>query len=155
MSQKQFFRWHSSGFTLIELLVVVTIIGILSTIVVTNLKSTRGRARDAKRMADLRQINLAMELYYDTRGAYPSYAADGCSVGGVSNCLGAYPTSIGDFISQMPRDSRNDADHYYRFKTSAGKDFCVIANNLESSSASFFTSDKGIGVAEAGATTCP
>ena len=60
-----------SGFTLIELLVVIAIIGVLSSIVLTSLNSARAKARDAKRVAELRQIQTALELFYDQQGRYP------------------------------------------------------------------------------------
>lgn len=59
------------GFTLIELLVVIAIIGILSSVVLASLNVSRTRSRDAKRIADLRQIQLALEQYYDVNGVYP------------------------------------------------------------------------------------
>lgn len=59
------------GFTLIELLVVIAIIGLLSSVVFASLNSARGKARNAKRMADLQEIQKALEFYYDANGAYP------------------------------------------------------------------------------------
>jgi len=59
------------GFTLIELLVVIAIIGVLSTMAVIALGSARIKARDAKRVADMRQVMSALELYYNDAGAYP------------------------------------------------------------------------------------
>jgi prepilin-type N-terminal cleavage/methylation domain-containing protein len=63
---------HKSGFTLIELLVVIAIIGILSSVVLASLNSARQKGRDAKRISDVKQIQLALELYYDAHGAYPN-----------------------------------------------------------------------------------
>ena len=65
------------GFTLVELLVVIAIIGLLSTLAVVSLNSARGKARDAKRLADIRQIQTAMELYYQNASTpgYPAGAA--------------------------------------------------------------------------------
>jgi len=61
-----------SGFTLIELLVVVAIIGILATVVLSSLSNARERARDAKRLSDIKTIQTALEMYAnDNNGRYP------------------------------------------------------------------------------------
>ncbi len=62
------------GFTLVELLVVIAIIGMLSTIAVVSLGGARAKARDAKRIADMRQVGAALELYYSDQSAYPVYS---------------------------------------------------------------------------------
>ncbi len=63
---------NKRGFTLIELLVVIAIIGILSSVVLASLNSARQKGRDARRIADIKQLQLALELYYDANGKYPS-----------------------------------------------------------------------------------
>ena len=59
------------GFTLIELLVVIAIIGILSSVVLASLSTAREKSRDAKRITDVGQIQLALELYFDAQQSYP------------------------------------------------------------------------------------
>ncbi|KKU67541.1 MAG: hypothetical protein UX89_C0014G0011 [Parcubacteria group bacterium GW2011_GWA2_47_16] len=67
---------HSRAFTLIELLVVIAIIGILSSIILTNLNGSRQKARDVKRVSDVKQLQLALALYYDANdGKYPTVLA--------------------------------------------------------------------------------
>lgn len=62
------------GFTLIELLVVIAIIGLLSTLAVISLNNARAKSRDAKRMADVKQMQSALELYYNDANGYPPTA---------------------------------------------------------------------------------
>ncbi len=54
----------NKGFTLIEILIVVAIIGLLSSVILVGLGSFRARGRDARRIADLREVQQALELYY-------------------------------------------------------------------------------------------
>jgi len=60
------------AFTLIELLVVIAVIGLLATISVISLNNARAKARDAKRAADVKQVQTALELYFNDRGHYPT-----------------------------------------------------------------------------------
>jgi len=63
---------NSKGFTLIELLVVIAIIGLLATMSVVALNSAREKARDSRRLSDVKQVQTALEMYYSTAGVYPS-----------------------------------------------------------------------------------
>src|SRR3989338_154994 len=59
------------GFTLIELLVVIAIIGLLMTIIMVSLGSAKAKSRDARRQADIKNIQLALAVYYNENGMYP------------------------------------------------------------------------------------
>ena len=85
MKKNYIFRQSSrqAGFTLIELLVVIAIIGLLSTLAVVALNNARLKSRDARRVADIKQIQTALELFYNDDGDYaPSLAATVCTTNG-------------------------------------------------------------------------
>jgi type II secretion system protein G len=65
---------NQKGFTLIELLVVIAIIGLLASVVLLALNSARQKSRDAKRLADVRQLASALELYFNDNNGYPATA---------------------------------------------------------------------------------
>ncbi|MFA7364977.1 MAG: FISUMP domain-containing protein [Patescibacteria group bacterium] len=63
---------NKKAFTLIELLVVIAIIGILATLAIVALQQARQNARDAKRVADMKQISTALDLFMYENGRYPT-----------------------------------------------------------------------------------
>ena len=117
----------SQSFTLIELLVVIAIIGLLAAIVMISLNNARAKARDARRLQDLKQFQTALELCYDKRG---SYAINGETTITTpcqrepfqdSDFSGSWRQICGEFMSLPPRDPKgydytihttNDFKHY-------------------------------------------
>lgn len=65
----------NAGFTLAEIIVSVSIIAILASILYANLNQGGAQSRDAKRQADLRALQSAIELYKNDNGRYP----EGCN----------------------------------------------------------------------------
>lgn len=57
------------GFTLIELLVVIAIVGILSTVVLGSLGTSRSKAANANIKSSLSNARAQAELFYDTNGS--------------------------------------------------------------------------------------
>jgi prepilin-type N-terminal cleavage/methylation domain-containing protein len=78
-------KTKTRGFTLIELLVVIAIIGILASVILASLGSARSKSRDARRVADLRQMQNALELYYDSHSqSYPVVSSTLVTAGNIS-----------------------------------------------------------------------
>ncbi len=106
------------GFTLIELLVVVAIIGMLSSVVLSSLNNARKKARDARRLADLKQLQAALELYYSDNVAYP----ESTSQANVSTALSALSPT---YIADIPDDPLGGSYHYVYKTTSGGTFYCL------------------------------
>lgn len=98
-------RTHTSrGFTLIELLVVIAIIALLSGVIFAITRSTKARARDTQRIANARQIALALEQYEHTTGTYRVAGAgyQGTGEGYVAKGGGGdYSTSLTSALKQQ------------------------------------------------------
>ena len=124
------------GFTLIELLVVIAIIGILATIVLVSLNSARQKARDTRRISDMRQISLALEMYYDDHTAYP-----GDSENATCDDWATMVTNIeGDgYMTKVPTDPINTGSNVYTYNTDLS-DY-VVKSVLENASNPALTTD--------------
>jgi len=91
---------NKRAFTLIELLVVIAIIGLLATISVIALNDARAKARDAKRVADVKQMQTALELFFNDEGRYPtedefnSGSIFSTSTNGTTTYMAAIPATV-------------------------------------------------------------
>ena len=110
------------GFTLIELLVVIAIIGLLATIVLVSLNTARQKARDTRRISDLRQVALALEMYYDDVRTYP-VAAQGCSVANWTTMSTALSAGTIVYMPAVPKDPTDSASLGLQYQYGLGTDF--------------------------------
>jgi len=122
---------NKKGFTLIELLVVIAIIGLLATIVMVSLNSARGKARDSRRLGDMKSIQLALAMYYDKYGNYPNSDNGGC---GGWDCSGdgngfVHALVTEGFLAADPSDPNNNSScgNYCYYRYTAGDYACDSA----------------------------
>lgn len=127
---------RGAGFTLIELLVVISIIGFLASVAVFAFNNARIEARDAKRLADIKQIQYALELYFDNNNEYPEIDkarsfkenGDGTRWTG-ANSLG---NALSQYMSNLSLDPLNNAlAQEYIYDSEGGYGY-GLACNLES-----------------------
>lgn len=120
-----------NGFTIVELLIVIVIIGILAAITAVAYNGVQERARDARRLTDMKTIQGLLELYKSDHGSYPPVTAantDSTSGWEQSNITGSFLNPLasdGNISGKLPVDPINDANHHYRyFRYDAGQWGC-------------------------------
>lgn len=110
-------RSNRHGFTLIELVVVISILAILAGALIPRVTSHMAETRDARRLADIRAVQQAIEMYYVDRFAYPP-AKENARAGGwdVSNDKDFIPELVKTgYLPEAPRDPTNDDTYHYRY----------------------------------------
>jgi prepilin-type N-terminal cleavage/methylation domain-containing protein len=62
---------NKNGFTLIELLVVISIIAMLTSIILVNIKQANIKAKDTAKIRTLSEVKTAVQMYFTDKGKYP------------------------------------------------------------------------------------
>lgn len=106
---------NKKGFTLIELLIVVAIIGLLATLAIISLTSAQRKARDTKRIADIKSLQNAVEMYYNDYSVYP-----------VSTSWTTLGTIMTEQLNAMPDPPDDNTDRQYQYATEDdGSEYCL------------------------------
>lgn len=71
---------YKKGFSLIELLISISIIGIITTIVLSSVSNSRARAYDSKVKQQLTSFRTAAEIYLSMNGRYNAPEAEGTEI---------------------------------------------------------------------------
>ena len=118
------------GFTLIELLVVISIISLLASMIFASLNSARAKARDARRIADFKQIQTALAFYFDKYGKYPNETPVTTNPWFDNFNSMAQQLVTEGFLTSVPKDpSISTLYNYYNYLGSIGG---LLVVNLES-----------------------
>ena len=130
----------SRGFSLIELLIVITIVGVLSTIILSSISNSRARAYDSKIKQQLSSFRTAAEIYftnqtpnsYNTTGSPITSCANGIfnDVDAVNGAPGLYiaPGNLPDFA--QPVCGAADSGSAYAVKATlySGNEYWCVDN---------------------------
>jgi len=93
-------RKEIKGFTLVEILISIAIVGIFTSIIFGSIAVSRAKARDNERIADMKEIELALALYYDVNREYP---AD----------ISVLAASGQKYLPEVPVDPKDGSEYVY------------------------------------------
>lgn len=139
---------YQKGFTLIELLVVISIIGLVSSVLLIAINNTRIKSRDTKRKADLKQLNSAINFYYNNNGYLPRNSSGWCTtISNPSNGWGdAFQADITSgvikYMAKVPLDPKlanQVGDYFYSNDNNTQGRFALCAVLEQSSGATMST----------------
>lgn len=136
---------QNKGFTLIELLVVIAIIGILASVVLASLRSSRESARDVRVKQELVSLSNQMELYRNANGSYGANGSDDDS----NACRGANATSL---VGSAFKDSviMGITTIITSNMNTSFRPYCEVRNNTWAFSVPLFDQSKASGGNEQG-----
>jgi len=100
------FRRVNRGFTLIEILVIISIIGLLMGILMPALSRAREQAKITVVNAELRQIGIALDMYFDDNHKFPPTRED-CHTGKIKDHLYQLPKELAEGRYLPATDSKN------------------------------------------------
>lgn len=148
---------NKKGFTLIELLVVIAIIGFIASVAMVALNNTRVQSRDAQRIADLKTISKAIEMYHQDKGYYPKIVnasdfdtvnpttPDPCGLFG-RWCQLATELKNGNYLQILPKDPSSSTQYRFIYESNSEDNWQTygLAVTLEhSGNSSLETGDGG------------
>jgi prepilin-type N-terminal cleavage/methylation domain-containing protein len=108
------------GFTLVELLIVIAIMGVMTTVSVVSFQAQARKGRDARRQAELKQYQAALEVYANSN--LNLYVAGSGSASGFCGTLG---------MSNCPNDPLNSGTNTYTYCASADRTIYKLYTALE------------------------
>lgn len=108
---------RENGFTITELIIVVVVIAILALVSIVAYTNIQGRARDSKRLSDLKSITTALELYYADYGGYPICGGTGTYSGSLSSGLATSCLNelVPTYMGAIPTDPINASPIAYYY----------------------------------------
>jgi type II secretion system protein G len=117
------------GFTLIEMLIVIVIIGVLAAALIPRISSSKNKATNIAIEKNVRDINMALTIYQQDKGSYPTSSTCSTSTSTFSDCsLASVSSLLTTYISSIPTTDISRAARSFGsgYNVPAGKHYGYI-----------------------------
>jgi type II secretory pathway pseudopilin PulG len=108
-----YFR-DKSARTLIVIAIAIFISSVMFTIVLVSLNTARKKARDVRRIGDIRMLQLALEMYYDDNKKYP-----------ITDNMNELANLLSGYMKDIPVDPLNKDNFRYKYESKDGKTYSI------------------------------
>lgn len=106
---------NNRGISLVELMVAISIIGATATIASAQIDDILPMARDAQRKANIRQVQTALNIYYDDHLEYPISVNNMPSVSDWSKIEKILEDPEAMYMPEVPQDPLNTNDYVFKY----------------------------------------
>jgi len=113
------------SFTLIELMIIIAILGVLAALISGNFITSLKKGRDARRKADLEQIQRALEMYYEDNRSYPTSLNFGGQLCHPNGC------DVKVYMQKIPTDPVSGNNYVYISTGQTYQLYSCIENQLD------------------------
>ena len=114
-------KWNIAGIIVLVLSIIMMVLLIFSSLAIVALGGAREKARDAKRVSDVKQMQVGLELYYADAGNYPMSLQPG---GQLANGRTVYMSSLP--TNPQPSGDSCPSNFEYSYQpVNSGKDYVL------------------------------
>ncbi len=109
----------NKSFTLLEVLIAMAILSILTMISMIVIPTQLAKAYDSRRKADLHEIKINLEEYYDMAGQYPEELPE---------CGKAFVFGTREIMNSIPCDPTSKESYFYQIRRGDLQSFRIYTN---------------------------
>jgi len=103
------------GFSLTELMIAISIVGTTATLAGAQMDDILPMARDAQRKANIKQVQTALNIYYDNHEQYPISSGDEPTTADWQMIKGILESVDETYVPEMPHDPLNTDQYIFKY----------------------------------------
>ena len=106
---------NRKGFSLTELMIVMSIVSTTATLAGAQMDDILPMARDAQRKANIKQVQTALNIYYNDHEQYPISETNEPTVQGYQMIKGVLESADETYVPEMPHDPLNTDQYVFKY----------------------------------------